>query len=206
MSTGSPRTRRQALIRVVPAVAVLGAAALAAGIARREAGDQHDKRQRDRRDKRQRDSDDELAAARGGAPRLAIYRKGDAPLRPLPSHSAVRPGEVVQLAYVSAGRRFGVVASVDARGQVTLHLPEAPGQAAPLDGQGPHPVPSALELDDTPGFERFVFVTGDVPFSTEVVVEALRHGWLPRELDVREIVLQKRSPGGVRRPAAGASR
>ena len=116
---------------MVPAVAVLGAAALAAGIARQEAGDQHDKRD-------QRNRVGERAAARGGGPRpLAIYRQGDAPLRPLPSHSAVRPGEVVQVAYVSAGRRFGVVASVDARGQVTLHLPEAPGQAAPLDGRAP---------------------------------------------------------------------
>jgi hypothetical protein len=124
-------------------------------------------------------------------PALAVYRKGDLPLRPLVAGSAVLPGEVIQVEYLSAGRRYGVVASVDARGQVTLHLPEQPGPAPALDGQGAHPVPSALELDDSPGFERFVFVTADIPFSTGVVVEALRHGSFPAGLDVREVVLRK---------------
>ncbi len=127
-------------------------------------------------------------------PRLAVYRQSDSPPRPLPPSSRVRAGDVVQVEYAAAGRRFGVVASVDARGQVTLHLPEQPGAAAPLEPAGEHPAPSALELDDSPGFERFVFVTGDVPFPTSLVVRALRDGQPLRGLDVAEIVLQKGTP------------
>ena len=39
----------------------------------------------------------------------------------------VRKGDTLQLGYVAAGKRFGVIASIDARGTVTLHLPETPG-------------------------------------------------------------------------------
>jgi hypothetical protein len=127
-------------------------------------------------------------------PRVAVYRRSDSPQRPLPPSSQVRAGDVVQVEYAAAGRRYGVVASVDGRGEVTLHLPEQPGPAAPLDPAGAHPAPSALELDDSPGFERFVFVASDVPFPTSLVVRALRDGQPLRGLDVAEIVLQKGTP------------
>jgi hypothetical protein len=129
-------------------------------------------------------------------PALAVYRKTDWPGRPLGAGTRVRAGDVVQVEYTSAGRRYGVVASVDALGQVTLHLPEQPGSAAALEPGGAHPAPSALELDASPGFERFVFVTADAPFPTSLVVEALRQErrGLPPGLDVAEIVLQKGTP------------
>ena len=105
--------------------------------------------------------------------KLAIYRKGsDGPDRLAPG-TKVRAGDVLQLAYVSSGRAFGVVASVDARGTITWHLPEGEGTASPLAPRGETHLPHAYRLDDSPGFERFVLVTSDQAFSTEAVRELL---------------------------------
>ena len=111
----------------------------------------------------------------------------------LPAGAAVRPGDELQLSYVAGGRRFGVVASVDTRGTVTLHLPETPGAAPTLAPGKETKLPHAFELDDSPGAERFVFVSGDQPFSTDVVAEALRPGGapLPGELTLIDLTLQR---------------
>ena len=129
-----------------------------------------------------------------GPQRLAVHlKRGNKPLR-LPAGSAVQAGDQLQLSYVAGGKRFGVVASVDARGTVTLHLPETPGQAASLVPGKETRLPHAFELDDSPGAERFVFVAGDRPFSTDVVAEALRPGGpaLPGELTLVDLTLQRK--------------
>jgi hypothetical protein len=79
---------------------------------------------------------------------------------------------VVQIAYQAAGRRYGVVVSIDGRGRVTRHLPRTGDRAAPLRAGAPVPLPEAYRLDDAPGFERFFLVTSDAPFSVELVVRA----------------------------------
>src|SRR5690606_30966685 len=86
----------------------------------------------------------------------------------------VRAGDLLQLSYVAAGRRFGAIVSIDGRGVVTTHLPLAGPGAAAL-GAGPAiPLEQAYELDDAPGFERFVFVTGTSRFEVAVVAAAAR--------------------------------
>ena len=80
---------------------------------------------------------------------------------------------MLQLGYVSAGRRYGAVLSVDGRGSVTLHFPESPAGSPELKG-GTVSLPSAYELDDAPAFERFFFVTSDAPFDVGTVMESAR--------------------------------
>ena len=97
--------------------------------------------------------------------------------------------------YVAAGKRYGVVASCDARGAVTLHLPETPGQAVALAKDGERALAHAYELDDSPGFERFVFVTADVPFDTELVARNLKQGTaLPEGVATWSITFEKEAP------------
>jgi hypothetical protein len=115
----------------------------------------------------------EQLTAKGLAPHLSIYRRTPASPERLSPQARVRAGDTLQLAYVAAGQRFGVIASVDARGAVTLHLPEQPGPAVRLDDRAETALPHAFELDATPGFERFVLVTSEAPFDTRVVVENL---------------------------------
>jgi hypothetical protein len=116
----------------------------------------------------------ETIALKGLRPHLVIYRKTPAGPARLTEASRIHAGETLQVAYVAAGRRFGVVLSQDARGSVTFHLPTGGTQAAALKDGGETATSHAFELDDTPGFERFVFVTADEPFSTPEVLDALR--------------------------------
>jgi hypothetical protein len=134
--------------------------------------------------------------AKGLEPYLSIYRRTGASPERLAQRARVRAGDIVQLAYVAAGQRFGVVASVDGRGAVTLHLPEAAGRAALLDERGETALPHAFELDDTPGVERFVLVTSGGPFETDVVVAHLegRAPSLPAGLSLRSVELEKSTP------------
>jgi hypothetical protein len=144
----------------------------------------------------------EQIGIKGLRPQLAVHRKlGDRHQR-LQGGALVRPGDQLQLSYVAGERRFGVVASVDARGTVTLHLPEAPGAASALAPRKETVLPHAFELDDSPGYERFVFVSGDRAFSTELVAEALRPGGppLPADLSLVDLTLRKDTPANKDKP------
>jgi hypothetical protein len=132
---------------------------------------------------------------KGLEPRLLIYKKTAAGPARLETSARVSPGDVVQVAYVAASRRYGVVASVDSAGTVTLHLPETAGTALPLARDGEIALPHSFELDAVPGVERFVFVTGDKPFTTADVVAALRtRSPLPTQLSMSEFLVIKGSP------------
>jgi hypothetical protein len=138
-----------------------------------------------------------------GDARLTVHRQGaglDA--EPLADGARARPGDVVQLAYVAAGRRYGVVISVDGRGLVTQHLPEDGADAVPLEGGGAVALPHAYALDDAPAFERFFLVTSDAPFRAEPALAAARalaakgHARsgaleLPRGFEAASFLLQK---------------
>jgi hypothetical protein len=68
-----------------------------------------------------------------------------------------------------------VLLSIDGAGRVSQHLPEEGARtAAPLRAAREIHLPSAYELDDAPGFERFVLVTAAAPFAVAPVVEAAR--------------------------------
>lgn len=138
---------------------------------------------------------DDGVRVKGLAPHVVIYRKTASNPELVTAATPVHAGDTLQVAYVAAGRRYGVVASLDARGTVTLHLPEASASAVSL-AQGETPLPHAFELDDSPGFERFVFVTADQPFSTDEVVASLRPGGPPLrgDLSSSDVILRKVTP------------
>jgi hypothetical protein len=138
----------------------------------------------------------EIISVKGDVkPALRIYRKTSAGSELLRPQAAVHLGDTLQIRYVAAGKRFGVIASIDARGQITFHLPEAPGQAVALERDGERALPHAYELDDSPGFERFLFVTSDAPFSTAEIDQALKNGTaLPPHLAAFAMTLKKETP------------
>jgi hypothetical protein len=128
-------------------------------------------------------------------PVLRIYRKTALGSEILRAHAPVHRGDTLQIRYVAAGKRFGVIASIDSRSQVTFHLPESPGAAVALDRDGERALSHAYELDDTPGFERFVFVTSSAPFATAEIAQALKSGnALPASLALFELPLKKEAP------------
>jgi hypothetical protein len=137
----------------------------------------------------------ETITSKGLQPSLGLYRKTAAGVERLGVAARLHPGDVVQLRYIAAGKPYGVVASCDARGAVTLHLPETPGRAVALAKDGERALAHAYELDNSPGFERFVFVTAAAPFDTELVMRNLKQGaGLPRGFAIWSITLAKETP------------
>lgn len=150
--------------------------------------------------------DDDPVRIKGLRPHLRLHRRGPAGIvEELRDGDVARAGDLVQISYVAAGNRNGVVVSLDGRGQVTLHHPSRSDALPTLEARGEHALDHAYELDDAQGYERFVLVTaGDEPLSPAVVVaaarnlaqrdSAARHSPLPLPARWRQssILLQKR--------------
>jgi hypothetical protein len=139
----------------------------------------------------------EIIGIRGMKTHLVIYRGGQGEPVRLSSEDRARPGDLIQIAYVvhtdKPGPQYGVIASVDDRAHVTLHLPATPAGAAPLDTKhGEIRLPNAFELDATPGKERFIFVVSTTAFQAEAVRDALlNRAPMPAGSHQTEFVLQK---------------
>ena len=103
---------------------------------------------------------------------ITLYRKAGNGTEILTDGSRARRGDTLQIGYTAAGMRYGVIASLDGRGSVTLHLPQRPGPASELQ-PGAVLLPVSYELDDAPGFERFFFVASMQPFAAGDVTTAL---------------------------------
>lgn len=111
-----------------------------------------------------------------GSARLAAFRQVGEQAEQLAADAVVRAGDVIQLRYNAGGRGYGVIASVDGAGVVTLHYPlreDAPPEATAMAPQ-PTALPHAYALDDAPRFERFFFITANDPLDVRQTLAALR--------------------------------
>ncbi|MGE0397861.1 MAG: hypothetical protein AB7T06_14155 [Kofleriaceae bacterium] len=111
-----------------------------------------------------------------GATRLLAFRHVGDHAEPLAEDDLVREGDLIQLRYNAGGRKFGVIASVDGAGEVTLHYPgaeDAPPEDTALSTK-PTPLAHAYALDNAPRFERFFFITADDPIELAPCLGALR--------------------------------
>lgn len=126
-------------------------------------------------DESPKDPPDEITRVKG-TPRLLAFRQAGERAEPLAQDALVRAGDVIQLRYHAGGQGYGVIASVDGAGVVTLHHPaseDAPPGATALTGQTTS-LPHAYALDDAPRFERFFFLTADAPIDVGQSLAALR--------------------------------
>jgi hypothetical protein len=119
--------------------------------------------------------DDDPVRIKGLRPHLRLHRQRGASIEELRDGDVARAGDLVQISYMAAGNRNGVVLSLDGRGEVTLHHPARPDAPPTLVARGEHALDHAYELDDARAYERFVLVTsGDEPLSPAVVLAAAR--------------------------------
>lgn len=110
---------------------------------------------------------------KGLEPHLQLFRKeGDKTVQ-LGDGATARAGESIQLGYVAAGQRYGVILSIDGRGSVTLHFPATKNDSPELRPGGAVLLERAFGLDDAPGFERFILVTTDAAHRAELSVESV---------------------------------
>lgn len=110
---------------------------------------------------------------KGLDPQLKVYVKQADSFRSLQTDEKVDAGETIQLRYIAADKRFGVIFSLDGRGTITQHFPSNGNAAAELKKSGEIALDHAYKLDDAPSFERFFFVTSEKVFNVELVKTAL---------------------------------
>jgi hypothetical protein len=119
--------------------------------------------------------EDEVTRVKGSARLLAFRQSGEHAVR-LEEDALVHAGDLVQLRYNAGGRGYGVIASIDGAGVVTLHYPL--GDGAPPEATALVPkttaLPHAYQLDDAPSFERFFFITADAPIDVQQSLASLR--------------------------------
>ncbi len=119
-------------------------------------------------------TDDDGIRAKGKARLVAFRQVGDQAERLAPD-ALCRAGDVIQLRYNAGGKHYGVIASLDGAGVVTLHFPaseDAPPEATAIAPQTTA-LPHAYALDDAPRFERFFFITADEPIDLQQSLAAL---------------------------------
>ena len=104
---------------------------------------------------------------------LSIYRKTPSGSEQLDEGAVAHQGDVIRIGYRLSDTAFGMIASVDGRGVVTLHHPAATPRAARLRGGEVVLLDQAYELDDAPKWERFYIITGTTEFEVAPVVEAI---------------------------------
>jgi hypothetical protein len=107
---------------------------------------------------------DEYVRLKGMDPSLSIYiQNPSGEAKELTSGETVSAGDTLQVAYIAAGARHGMIFSVDGRGTVTLHFPASPFESDALERGGEVSLPYSYTLDDAPRFERFFFVAASEP-------------------------------------------
>jgi hypothetical protein len=116
------------------------------------------------------------------SPRLLVYRQRPGQASSLDRSERLSDGargargDLLQLAYDKAPEGlYGVLLSIDGARRVTQHLPEEGArESAHLTSMREIRLPSAYELDDAPGFERFVLIAAPQPFAISMVLDAAR--------------------------------
>lgn len=116
----------------------------------------------------------EITRDKGLEPRLRLYIASDGGQKRLAPDRALREGDLLGMRYVAAGRRHGVIFSIDGRGTVTLHWPDRQGGSSALEPSGEQQVDFAYELDDAPHYERFFLVVSHEPIEVDAVLAAAR--------------------------------
>ncbi len=118
------------------------------------------------------DHDAPLDRAKGIQPHLNVYKIENGKANLITSKEKLSVNDIVQMSYISAGKKYGYVVSVDSRGVKTVHLSDKE-YSIELIGGGEILMPSAYQLDDSPKFERFFLVTADSKFKTSLVDQAI---------------------------------
>lgn len=106
-----------------------------------------------------------------GAPRLLLHRKRGARVERLDARNdQARSGDRIQISYSAGEAVHGVILSIDGAGAVTLHYPVAQAASTALRRGRVASLGHSYELDDAPGYERFLFVTSAAPIDVADVV------------------------------------
>lgn len=111
---------------------------------------------------------------KGLANHLVLHRRTGDDAETLANNARAKNGDVLQVGYVAAKARHGVIFSIDGAGAVTLHFPEQERGSTELEQGGEQLLAHAYQLDDAPLFERFFFVTSERALDAAFVLKEAR--------------------------------
>ena len=84
---------------------------------------------------------------------------------------------MLQLAYANSTFQYGMIFSIDGRGEVTLHFPKTLTGKTNLSKGKPVYLDFSFELDDAPGFEKFYFIaSNDKIDCKKILLDASKFG------------------------------
>jgi len=139
-----------------------------------------------------------------GKPQLTVFRDLDGDDERLEDGDPASAGDLLQVKYRAGDARYGVIISIDGRASVTLHFPESPAGSTKLELGGAVTLDRSYELDDAPGFERFILVASREPLVVEDILgaaETLEDGAADRLVlgeGLEQIdLLLKKADGGI---------
>jgi len=92
---------------------------------------------------------------------LLIFRKINEKVEILKEGTQAKEGDLLQLGYVAVEEPYGMIFSIDGRGNITLHYPAKKEGSTSLVLRKKSFLSHAIELDDAPAFERFFFITSE---------------------------------------------
>jgi hypothetical protein len=90
-------------------------------------------------------------------PYLNIYRERKGKIEVMENGGQARPGDILQLVYMSGTYSHGVIISIDGNGEITLHFPGKSGSSTLLERKKKVQLPTAFQLDHAPHYEKFFF-------------------------------------------------
>jgi hypothetical protein len=112
---------------------------------------------------------------------LLIFRKIDEKAERLEDGTQAKEGDLLQLGYVAVAEPYGMILSIDGRGNITLHYPSKKKGSTSLVLRKKSFLSNAIELDDAPAFERFFFITSESEIDVVKILKAAES--LAQDLD-----------------------
>jgi len=108
---------------------------------------------------------------KGILPELSVYRKQKDYVEKIADNQYVSNHDILQLRYRGAGYQYGVIFSIDGRGEITLHFPDDVNGNTRIQPEGNVALPYAYELDDAPYFERFFLLVSHESLDVDEILK-----------------------------------
>ena len=107
-----------------------------------------------------------------GSTDIKIHKQTESGQERLEGNSTVKENDRLQISYLTHTETHGIILSIDGRGYVTLHHPEALNASTLLIKNEETYLLNSYKLDDAPEFERFFIVYSETSFSIEEIITA----------------------------------